>query len=190
MLLVVLIALSRGDEPAAAVEARSFDLGAVALLAAGLALLLLSKRFPGTVVLAVIALTVTWYQAERRRWRPAGTDREQAEQLAAFLEFARGHSLFAVFCLRPTPASDAASGSATRRRVHNRDLSARHPGDAGRGCADLRSHPWRMRRSTGFYPVEVPVERTPRGEALPTGRASHLHLRGGGRRIEPATFGL
>jgi signal transduction histidine kinase len=62
VLLVALISLSRGDEPTAGVEARSFDLGAVAILAAGLALLFLSKRYPGIVVLAVIGLTVTWYQ--------------------------------------------------------------------------------------------------------------------------------
>jgi signal transduction histidine kinase len=63
VLLVTLIALTRGDEPTAGVEARSFDVGAAAILAAGISVLLLFKRFPGTAVIAVIALTVTWYQA-------------------------------------------------------------------------------------------------------------------------------
>jgi signal transduction histidine kinase len=62
VLLITMIALARGDDPTAGVEARSFDLGAAAILAVGFTLLLLSKRFPGTVVVAVIALTVIWYQ--------------------------------------------------------------------------------------------------------------------------------
>lgn len=50
-------------------------------------------------------------------------------------------------------------------RLHDGHLPARHPRHAGSCGADLRRHPQRMRRSTGFYPVEVPVEGGWRGEA-------------------------
>jgi signal transduction histidine kinase len=49
------------DEPAAGIDPRSFDAGAVLLLAAAFLALLARKRFPGTTVLVVITLTGTWY---------------------------------------------------------------------------------------------------------------------------------
>ncbi len=68
-------------------------------------------------------------------------------------------------------------------RIHDGHLPARHPRHAARSSAHIRGHPRSQTTSTGFYPVEVPVEalQTRRGPA--PGGASDQHFVGGGGRI-------
>lgn len=59
-LVVALTALSEETRPVAG-DARDLDAAALAMLAAALGLLLLRNRFPGTVVVGVLALSFAWY---------------------------------------------------------------------------------------------------------------------------------
>ena len=75
-------------------------------------------------------------------------------------------------------------------RFHHGDLPARHPTNARAGGGDIRKPPRTQRSSTGFYPVEVTVER--HQTRLDPGRSI---CRDQGRLVagagfEPATFGL
>jgi signal transduction histidine kinase len=60
LVLVPLFGLS-GEEAPEGIEPRSFDAGAVLVLAAACLALLARRRWPGTTVLVVTGLTVTWY---------------------------------------------------------------------------------------------------------------------------------